>query len=296
MFVIITDSTADLDRPMREKLDVEYIKFTVTSGEDEYVCSLDWDEAFTAKQFYDRMRKGEVFKTTMIQQVTYESTFEAYLKEGKDVLSVCCSSGLSGSYNAARLAAESLRVKYPGRKLICVDALRSTGALAVLVYNASRLRAEGKTIEETARWLEDNRMKTHQFGTVNDLIYLKRCGRVTGMVQIMSKIFNIKPIIISNTKGENQSVMKVRGRLTSLQKLINLTKENIVNPERQTVFISHADCEEEARLLEKGLLEEVKCKDVYINWVNPTVGASTGPGMIGVFFCGKEVKETATSD
>jgi len=235
------------------------------------------------------MRKGEIFKTTMIQQVTYESTFEKYLAEGKDVLSICCSSGLSGSYNASRLAAESLSEKYPGRKVITLDSLRSTGALAIIVFNASKLRSEGKSIEETAKWIEENRMRVHQCGTVDDLIYLKRCGRVTGMVQLMSKIFNIKPIIISNTKGENQSVMKVRGRLSSIQKIISFTKENIINPEEQTVFISNADCREEAELLKQGLLEQVKCKDVYINWVNPTVGASTGPGMIAVFFWGKEV-------
>jgi len=291
MFVIITDSTSDLDKEMREKLDVEYIKFTVSLGEQEFVCSLDWDEAFTQKEFYKRMKDGDVFKTTMIQQLTYESVFEKYLAEGKDVLSLCCSSGLSGSYNAARLATENLRAKYPNRKLIALDTLRSTGALGVIVFNASNLRSMGKTIEETAQWIEDNKMKVHQFGTVDDLIYLKRCGRVKGMVQLMSKIFNIKPIIIANTKGENQSVAKVRGRQTSIQRLIKLAKENIANPEEQTVFISHADCAEEADWLKKGLLEEVKCKDVYIGWVNPTVGASSGPGMIGVFFHGKEVTE-----
>ena len=291
MFVIITDSTSDLDKEMREKMGVEYIKFAVTLGEEEFACSLDWDEKFSQKEFYNRMRKGDVFKTTMIQQVTYESVFEKYLAEGKDVLSLCCSSGLSGSYNAARLATESLKAKYPGRKIIAVDTLRSTGALGVIVLNAANLRKEGKSIEETAKWIEENKMKIHQFGTVDDLVYLKRCGRVTGMVQLMSKIFNIKPIIISNTKGENESVMKVRGRQTSIQRLIKLAKENIINPEEQTVFVSHADCAEEADLLKRGLLEEVKCKDVYIGWVNPTVGASSGPGMIGVFFYGKEVTE-----
>ena len=288
-YVILTDGTSDLCKAAREELGVEYVKLHVTSGDKEYLCSLDWDDSFTAKEFYDRIRQGEVFKTTQVALAAYEEAFESYAAQGRDVLSISVSSGLSGSFNASRLAAESVLKKYPERKIITVDSLRGSGALGLIVRYASRLRQQGKTIEETAAWIEENKAAFHQFGTVEDLVYLKRCGRVTGFSHAMGKILKIKPIIVSNAKGENESVLKVRGRLTSIQKLIELTRQNITDSEEQVIHIVHADCIKEAELLKAGLLEKVKCKDVYISIVNASVGASTGPGMLGVFFKGKKI-------
>lgn len=289
-FIILTDSSCDLGKAMREELDVEYIMMTIACQDKEYGCSLDWEE-FTPQEFYDRMRGGDQFKTSQIPISVYEENFERHLSAEKDILSLTCSSGLSGSVNASFLARDSVLKKYPGRKIFCVDTLRGSLGQGMLVYYASKLRKEGKTIEETARWIEDNRLNIHQVGTVDDLVYLKRAGRVTGLVHVMSKIFKIKPIIISDSKGQNKSVAKVRGRQTSLKKLIEFVRQHIVRPEEQTLFIVHADCLNDALALKKELTEAVGCKDVYINWVGPTVGATVGPGMIGIYFYGDKVTE-----
>ncbi|MCL2861394.1 MAG: DegV family protein [Firmicutes bacterium] len=289
-FVILTDGTSDLGKDLREKLNIEYIPFTITSDKEgkDYVATLDW-ENMSAKEYFDRMRQGDHFRTTQIQIVAFEEQFEKFLKEGKDILSFGVSSGLSGSFNASRLARETVLKKYPERKIICVDTLRCTGCLGLIAIQSAKMRDEGKSMEEIAEWIEKNRMNFHQYGTVEDMIYLKRSGRISGFVHVMSKMLKIKPIIISNTKGENVSLMTVKGRLNSMKKIVELTKENVINPENQTLFLVHGDDIETIEELKKMILEEVPFKDVYINNINPTVGATTGPGMLGVFFYGKEV-------
>jgi len=289
-FVILTDGTSDLGKDLREKIKVEYIPFVITSDKDgkEYLASLDW-EAFSAREYYDRMRAGDYFRTSQIQLVTYEEHFEKYLKEGKDIISISVSSGLSGSYNASLLARNAVLEKYPDRKIICIDPLRCTGAQGLIVMKAAQMRDEGKSMEEIACWIDKNRMNFHQFGTVEDMVYLKRSGRISGFVHVMSKMLKIKPIIISNTKGENMSLMTVKGRKNSLNKIIELAKESVIEPEKQTLFLVHGDDIETAEEFKNQIMQEIPFKDYYINFVNPTVGATTGPGMIAMFFFGKEV-------
>ncbi|MCL2256393.1 MAG: DegV family protein [Firmicutes bacterium] len=290
-FIILTDGACNLGRDLREKFNIEYIPFTVTCEKEnnkEYLATLDW-ETMSAKEYYDRMRNGDVFRTSLISIGTYEEYFEKFLKEGKDVLYVGVSSGLSGSFNASRLAIESLSQKYPDRKIVAVDSLRALGAQSLIVIKASEMRSEEKTMEEIAEWIKKNRNKFHQYGTVEDMVYLKRAGRISGFKHIMSKMLKIKPIIISNDKGENVSILTVKGRLNSMKKMIELTKENVINPNEQTLFLIHADDEEAINELKKLMFEAVPFKEVYTSNTSPIVGATTGPGMLGVFFFGTEV-------
>ena len=290
-FIILTDGISDLDKDLREKYNIEYIPFMISCDNEngkEYTATLDW-ESFSAKEYYDRMRKGDQFRTTQIQIIAYEEYFTKYLSHGKDVLYVAVSSGLSGSYNASLLARDSVLEKFPDRKIVCVDTLRASGALGLMTIKAAQMRDEGKSMKEIEAWLLDNRLCYHQYGTVEDMVYLKRSGRITGVQHIMSKVLNIKPIIISNTKGENVSLTKVRGRKKALNKQIELLKENVIEPENNTLFIVHGDCLDVAEELRDDILKEVKFKDAIINTINPTVGATTGPGMIGVYFYGKKV-------
>ncbi len=286
-YVILTDSSCDLGKERRELLDVEYIKMTLTSQEGDMLVDLDWNQ-FTPKQFYDAMRNGTLYKTTQINAATYMEYFKKYLDKGYDVLSITCSSGLSGSINSSLVAKSNLEVEYPKSKIICIDSLRGSMAQGLLVEYAANLRKDGKTIEEVASWIEENKQNINQVGTVDDLIYLKRAGRVTGAAAFFSGLFQIKPIIIANRKGENESISKLRGRNASIRAIINHVKEHIINPTEQTIFISHADCIEEARFIEDCLLEELKCKDVYINYVGPVIGATVGPGMLGIYFYGEQ--------
>ncbi len=288
-FVILTDSCCDLDIKMRKDIGVEdYIKMIVTYNNKETFCDLEWNE-FSAKEFYDNMRAGIRYRTTQITFDMYIKKFEKYLQEGKDILSVTCSSALSGSINSSILAKNELKEKYPEAKIICIDTLRGSLGQGLLVYFAANLKKEGKTIDEIALWLDENKNNVNQVGTVDDLVYLKRAGRVTGAAAFMGKILKIKPIIIADAKGQNLSLGKVRGRKTSLKEIINYVKENITDAKNQTVFIAHADCLEDALFIKEDLLNEIGCKDVYINYVGISIGATVGPGMIGVYFYGKKV-------
>jgi len=292
-YIILTDGISDLNKELRQKHDIEYIPFIITcDSEDgkEYNATLDWEE-LSSKEYYDRMRKGDHFRTTQIQIVTYEKYFTKFLSEGKDILYISVSSGLSGSYNASLLARQNVLEKFSDRKIICVDTLRASGALGLMTLKAAELRAEGKSMEEIESWLLNNRLCYHQYGTVDDMVYLKRSGRITGFAHVMGTLLKIKPIIISNTKGENVSLTKVKGRQKALKKQIELVIENAVEPENNTLFIVHGDCLDIAEELKNSILKEVRFKDTIINVINPTVGATTGPGMIGVYFYGKRITE-----
>jgi DegV family protein with EDD domain len=287
-YVIVTDSCSDLDSVIRKEADIEYIKNSISYSGKETLISLNWEE-FTPKEFYDKMREGVVFKTSQVPIERFCEEFRKFLDAELDVLYLSTSSALSGSINSSIIAKNLLLPEYPERKIICVDTLRGSLGQGLIVWNAAGLRAEGKSIEAVAKWVEDNRLNFHQVGSVDDLTYLKRAGRVTGIAAFMSGIFKIKPIIIASAKGENESVAKVRGRRASINAALNYVKEHIINPETQTLFIVHADCPDEANEIKQILLETVKCKDVYINYVGPVIGSTVGPGMFSIYFKGDKV-------
>jgi len=289
-FVIVTDTGCDLGSDIRKKLNIEHIPMVVSNNGKEIIIDLDW-KPFSPKEFYDMMRKGQRFKTAQVNVADYIRTFEPYIKNDIGVLSLVTSSGLSGSYNCCRLAREELLKKYPKATIFAVDALRSSLGQGILCIHAANMKKEGKSIKEIAKWVEDNRLHVHQAGTVEDLTYLKRAGRVTGMAALMGGILKIKPLIISDAKGKNVSVTKVKGRKASLRECIRYVQENITNANAQTIYIVHGDCsEDEIEELKKGIKEAVNCKDFYINYVGPIVGSSVGPGMFGIYFFGKKVE------
>jgi DegV family protein with EDD domain len=287
-YVIITDSASDLDKTLRDSIGVDYIQMPITYNGKESYCSLEW-EYFSPKQFYDDLRAGIQYKTSQISIDTYERKFEQIIKSGKDILSLTCSSGLSGSINSSTVARNNLLEKYPDAKIRCVDTLRGSLGQGLIVCKAAELKKGGKSVDEVAEWVESNRLNFHQVGSVYELKYLKRAGRVTGMAAFMSKIFDIKPIIIADTKGQNNSIAKVRGRQTSIREALAYVKENIIAPEEQVIFLVNADCAEDAQKIKTLLLDNIKCKDVYINSVGPAIGATVGPGMFGIYFYGKPV-------
>ncbi len=288
-FVIVTDSSCDLGNDLRTKHGIDYIKMTVLLEDKEFVCDLDWQE-LSCERFYQSMEQGAKYRTTQITIPTYLHTFESYLKAGKDILYLAMSTGLSGSHNSSRLAAEELRNKYPGSKIFCIDTLRASLGEGLIAVKAAEMKKAGKTIEEIAAWVEQNRNCVHQVGSVSTLAYLKRAGRVTGAAAVMGNIFNIKPIIISNTKGENFSIEKVRGRKGSFRRSIEYIKENVIEPEKQTLYLVQANCLEEIKALRDEIMAQIPFKDSYINTVGMVIGSSVGPGMYGVYFHGKAVK------
>ncbi len=294
-YVIITDSCSDLSPALREKYDILYAPMHYVCDNQDYVASLDLtDEEWHA--FYQRMRDGKILKTAQVTQNDFEILFEKAIAEGCDVLYIACSSGLSASVHASRIVRDELLKKYSEAKIVCVDSLSSSMGLGLLCITAAEMRAEGKSIEEVEAWLEAHKLEMNQEVTVEKLTYLKQAGRVSAASAFFGGLLNIKPIIISNVKGENQAVEKVKGRRTSLVRIAERMLAEYKEADWQKVYIVHADCKEDAAALEEEIvarLPQLKGK-IQMAWIGPIVGISAGPGTLGVYFFGTEV--TTTSD
>ncbi len=287
-YIILTDSCSDLDKELREEYDIEYIPMSMTFDDKTYIADLDWKE-IKAKDYYQIMRDGTRVITSQVMKQDYLAKFEQYIKDDYDILSISCSSALSSSVKASYIARDELLAKYPKSKIICIDSLISCAGLGLLCILASNLRKSGKSIEEVAQFVEENKLKINQVATVNDLKFLKQSGRITASAALFGTLFNVKPIIISDTKGQNVSVEKTKGRKKSLVRLAELTKENYTGEYLPDIFIGQADCEEDAEELKNLIAEKIPNVNIHIGNIGPIVGASVGPEMIGVYFVGKEV-------
>ncbi len=287
-FVIYGDTVCDMSRQMRERYGIEYVKMNYCIDGKEYPASLDW-ESHSVKEFYDMMRAGTVVTTTQVPRSVFEQEFEKCCQEGKDVLYVGCSSALSGSINLATVVAAEFKEKYPERTIRCVDSLISSLGQASLLIMASKLREEGKSTDEVADFLEANRLKVNQVGTADDLNYLKRAGRVKASSAFFGNLFGVKPLIISDTAGQNFAVKKVKGALNAKKEMAQMVAGWVENPEEQTLYVSHADDEASAIQFRDEIMKVVPFKDCVLGYIAPIVGASVGPGTIISFCYGKEV-------
>ena len=290
-YVIVTDTCSDLDKVDREKYNIEYIKMHFAVNGEQYDADLDWQN-LSFEDFYGIMRKGNRIITAQINTAEFLMQFEKFLTEGFDVLYIGCSSALSGSVKASLVARQELLQKYPDSKIICVDSLNASMGLGILCIVASKLREEGKSIEEVATWVEDNRRYVHQEATPEKLIWLKQAGRISASKAFIGGLLNVKPIIISDVNGANVSVEKVKGRTTSFERIAQRFKERFINYPHQMIYFVHGDCIEDvkdlAKEIEKVLPEEAKNIQINIRRLGPTIGASCGPGMIGLYFFGTE--------
>ena len=213
---------------------------------------------------------------------------ESYLSEGKDVLYLGFSSGLSGTYNAAFVAAQELAEKYPQRKVYTVDTLCASLGQGLFVYTAAKQRLDGKTIDEVYEWAKDNRLNLCHWFTVDDLFFLKRGGRVSAATAVMGTMLSIKPVLHVDFKGKLINVSKARGRKASVDELFENAKRTAIEPEKQTMFISHGDCLTDAEYLADRLKKELGVPEVVIGYVGPVIGAHAGPGVLALFFFGTE--------
>lgn len=289
-FDIITDSTSDLSLALREKYGIDYCLMEFSEGEKNYRASLDWTD-ISYKDFYGSMRQGKRYKTVQVPVKTFDEKFREHLEQGKDVLYIACSSGLSGSVNTAKVMSEELKSSYPERKIICIDSLISGMGQGSMAIKAAKMRDEGKSIEETASWIEENKLFFNQYGTVESLDYLKAAGRVTASSAFFGNLFAVKPILISDLEGHNLAVKKVKGRKSSLEELAVMTAKYIVDPADQTIYIGHADDEEAANTVAGKMKELIPGANTELYVIGPIVGASVGPGTIIVFYNGKNKKE-----
>ena len=238
--------------------------------------------------FYDRVKKGERSITALVNSKTFEEYFEPIIKSGNDILYIGFSSTLSGTYSASLIASEELKQKYPDSKIICVDTLAASMGEGLLVYYAAKLKQEGRNIDEVSQWVIDNRLSLCQWFTVDDLNHLKRGGRISAMTATVGSALNVKPILHVDNEGRLIPVHNVRGRKKSINSLLEHMEKLCVNPQGQTIFISHADCLEDTEYLADLIKEKFPVKEVVLNFIGPVIGSHTGQGAIALFFIGKE--------
>ncbi len=286
-FVIFGDSTCDLTKEMREQYNIEYVAMNFTVDDVEYVASLDWDSE-KAKEHYNIMRAGKRVFTTQVPKNVYYNSFKEQLEKGKDVLYISCSSALSASINAANMVASELKSEFPDAEICCVDSLISSLGQGYLLMEASKKRAEGKTAKETADYIESIRLKVNQCGTVESMEYLSRAGRVKASKAFFGNLFGVKPIIISDRKGQNYAYKKVKGTANARVAIADHIV-NAANGVFDTLLISHADCLDDAILLRDEILKKAPFKEVILGYIGPIVGASVGPGTVICFTFGEEV-------
>ena len=236
------------------------------------------------------MRKGSMPTTAQVNPEAAKALMEPYLKEGKDILHIAFSSGLSGSYNSARIAGEELMEKYPDRKIIVLDSLAASLGQGMIVYLAQQQKEEGKSIDEVAQWVKDHRLNVVHAFTVDDLNHLYRGGRVSKTTAVVGGVLNIKPVLHVDNEGKLIPVGKVRGRKKSLLALVDMMDQKLgsYKDSCDTIFVSHGDCIEDAQFVIDKIKEKYPIKTVLVNYVGATIGAHSGPGTVALFFLGDE--------
>ena len=286
-YVIFGDSTCDLPLALRQEYDIDYIPMSYLVDGEEYMASLDW-EFHSVREFYDLMRSGKrVFTSQIVANVCREK-FIAALEAGKDVVYIACSSALSSSYQSVCVIARELEQRYPEGKIFCVDSLISTLGQGHLLLEAARQRRAGKGAEETAAYIESIRLQVNMIGYPGSLEYLRRAGRVKASSAFFGNLFGVKPIIISDRKGNNYALKKVKGVANARNTLAEMVCE-AATEDTDVLYIVHADCPEEAEAVKAAILSRRSFAQVCESVIGPIVGASVGPGMVGAFVCGKEV-------
>lgn len=284
-YVIFTDSGCDIKPEMLRQWGVQSSCLTFRFNGDEHEYTND---EMDVSEFYQRMREGGVAKTAAIATGVFAERFEEILKSGSDILYIGFSTGLSTTFNSARLAAEQLKESYPDRRILLVDSLAASAGLGLLVYLTLQKKKEGATLEEAAAFAEDMKWRLCIWFTVDDLVYLKRGGRISPTAAFVGNMLGIKPVLYMDNEGHLISVSKVRGRKTSIVALADQYKSRAVELEGGTAFISHADCAAEAESLALMLKNNYGAKVEVITDVGPVIGAHSGPGTIALFFVGKE--------
>ncbi len=286
-YVIITDSTVDLPLDIIEKINIGIIPMAFDMENITYTHYPD-EREMTSHEFYERLKNGDTSVTTQINYFTYRECFEKLLKEGKDILYIAFSSGLSGTYNNSQLVIQDLKEEYPERKIISVDSLSASVGEGLLVYNAVMKKEEGLAIEELVKWIEEHRNNTCHWFTVEDLHHLKRGGRISSVEAIIGTTLKIKPVLSVDYEGKLVNVSKVRGDKKSLEKLLDKMLEDGINLKDQTIIIGHADSLERAEYLANIIREKELVKDIIISTIGPIIGTHTGQGMIGLTFMGNK--------
>ena len=281
-YQIVTDSCCDFPNETYGELKLVKVPLSVEFRGKVY----DDKNDDSLKDMYDGLRSGEAAKTSAINPDRWAKAMESVLAAGEDVLVMVFSSGLSTTYQSAMIAAEELRESYPQRKIYVLDTLSASLGQGLLVWYACRKRDEGMPLEELYAWAEDARMHLCHWFTVDDLMYLKRGGRISAATAVVGTMLQIKPVLHMDDEGHLISMAKARGRKASIDALVRKVSELGQDYDNSTMFISHGDCREDAEYLAAQLREKCGVKEVFISYVGAVIGSHSGPGTVALFFLG----------
>ena len=283
-FEIVTDSSSNLVEEMIDDFGLHVLPLTFMVDGEEYQSYLKGQHT-DLKQFYTMMREGKVITTSLPNLAESEALMRGLLEQGRDILYLGFSSGLSGTFEATELLMRDLAAEFPERTLLAVDTLAASGGEGLLVWHAVQRARAGAPIGEVRDWVEENKLHLAHWFTVDDLMFLFRGGRVSKTAAWAGTMLNIKPVMHVDDEGRLIPLEKVRGRKKSLNALVDHMEKSAVQPiDQQMVFITHGDCLEEAEYVAEQVKERFGVKEVVINYVDPVIGAHSGPGTMALFF------------
>lgn len=284
-FAVFTDGCSNLPGKIVRSMNINLLpcSYTADGKPGTYTGDLD---TFDSHTYYDQLRAGFTIKTSLLNTHLFVTQFTPALERGEDVVYVGLSSGVSGTLQAARMAAEELEETFPERSVCVVDSLGAGLGTGLLTLRACDLRDEGKTARETAEILRDETLRLCEFFTVDDLNCLKRTGRVSGATAMIGTVLNIKPLLYGDYEGHIVSWGKVRGKKKAIDAILEKYREKAVDPQNRRVAISHGDVPEEAQELARRVCEIAQPKELIIAPHEPFTGAHVGPGMLALFFFG----------
>lgn len=285
-YVVMTDSSADLNPALEQELGVDIIPLSVNCGDRTFLDYPDEREIKTS-EFYGMLRSGANAKTAAANVETFLTAMSRHLEQGKDVLYLGFSSGLSSTYSASEIAAQELRERYPERKVLTVDTLCASMGQGLLVWLTVQELKHGATLEEAAKYAEDNRLHLCHWFTVDDLFFLKRGGRVSAQRPRRQRARHQARASCGQRRPPHQR-LEARGRKNSILALVDRMERSAIEPEKQTVFISHGDCLADAEFLAQEVRRRLHVPRIEINYVGPVIGAHSGPGTLALFFLGTE--------
>lgn len=285
-YVIVSDATLDLPANVIEEYGIKVIPMGVSIDDVEYSHYPD-ERELSIEDFYGKLKNGATSHTTQITPAIFMDHFDEIIREGKDILYIAFSSGLSGTYSTSQIVIRELTEDYPDRKIYSVDSLCASIGEGLLVLQAAIQKKNGLSIDELKQWLEQNKRKARHWFTVKDLYHLKRGGRISYIEALVGTALKIRPILSTDEAGKLAVISKIRGTRAELEFLVTKLKEESLNHSSQTVIIAHGDDLAQAQELERLIRDKNLAKDVIISKIGPVIGTHTGPGMLALTYMGE---------
>jgi len=294
-FQIFTDTASDLPTRIREKLNIDYFKMGFSVNGRDIEADLDFKN-YTYDELYQWVKDPKVtIKTSLVKMEEFVNKCTPYLEKGIDILYIACTSVLSGTLNFFRLVCQTLQEDYPDRKIIAMDSTRAGMTLGLMVMDAAKLQQEGKSIEEVHEYLEKEKQHYRLCGTLETLTYLKRAGRVSGAAAFFANAFDIKPVIVGDTKGHNYVIGKVKGIEKAWARLFDIVKDTVEGQEKPVIYVGEAKAEKAVEYFTKRFKEELNAEVIHY-LIGPIIGISCGPGTLHLVTKGKEMTLTSPEE